>query len=354
MADVETPAAESSPAAQPEAPQPADERQPPEVLTIPTDPEEYAEWRQTGKLPASKTKAVKEESAPSKQPPSSEDSAPSKPRQKNADTRKEELNREIKDLLAQRDQVRKEVEESRKQPDVKKADSSPAEKPPEPRQRPVKPKHEDFKTWEEMEAANDKYVEELSDYVAEQKIEEYIQKQQRAAATREMQARLDAAKDRYGDEAEPKIIDTATAVFEDQGVAPALKVAMNRSPVLVDALYVLGSDAGKLADFKKLAKTDPIEAMREWFVVEGLVKQELSKQQEKQPAAEARSTPPQGPDGKFLPSAKTRTTPAPPVELGGNSSPPGDERDRAAAAGNVRAFFEAGNRKDFARWKGQT
>lgn len=348
MADVETPAAESSPAEQPLA----EERQPPEVLAIPTDPEEYAEWRQTGKLPASKTKAVKEDSATSKQTPSSEDSAPSPKKQKNADTRKEELNREIQELLAKRDQAKREVEAVTKK-DVK-AESSPAEKPPEPRQRPVKPKHEDFKTWEEMEAANDKYAEELSDYIAEKKIEQYIQQQRQEAATRQMQERLDAAKSRYGDEAEPKIIDTATAVFEDQGVAPALKVAMNRSPVLVDALYVLGSDAGKLADFKKLAKTDPIEAMREWFVIEGLVKQELSKQQEKQPAPEARSTPPQGPDGKFLPSAKTRTTPAPPVELGGNSSPPGDERDRAAAAGNVRAFFEAGNRKDFARWKGQT
>lgn len=336
MSEDVTSAAEPSPATpEPETPQPA--------LEVPKDPEAYAEWRQTGKLPS-----PPEESAPSKKTkPSTEDSAPSK-RQKNADTRKEELNSEIRELLAKRDQLRSEVNGKE---GAKKADSPSAPKPAEPRQRPQKPKYDDFDTWDAKEAADDKYIEELSDYMAEKKIEQYIQKQQQEAATRAMQERLDAATQRYGDEAEPKILSTATTVFEDKEVAPALKVAMNRSAVLVDALYVLGSDQAKLTEFVKLARKDPIEAMREWFVVEGLVKEELGKAEKK--AEAAASTPPQGPDGKFLPSAKPKT-PAPPVELGGNSSPPGDERDRAAAAGNVRAFFQEGNRRDFARWKGQT
>jgi hypothetical protein len=337
MSEDVTPAAEPSPAATPETPPPA------EAVEVPKDPEAYAEWRQTGKLPSP------EESAPSKKTrPSPEDSAPSK-RQKNADSRKEELNSEIRELLAKRDQLRGEVNGGKTE-GVNQAESPPAPKPAEPRQRPKKPKYDDFDTWEAKEAADDKYVEELADYMAEKKIEQYIQQQQQAAATRTMQERLDAASARYGEEAEPKILHTATTVFEDKGVAVAVKVAMNRSPVLVDALYVLGSDSGKLADFVSLAKKDPIEAMREWFVVEGLVKQELAKAEK----AEVKdSTPAQGPDGKFLPSAKPKT-PAPPVELGGKSSPPGDERDRAAAAGNVRAFFQEGNRRDFARWKGQT
>ena len=113
----------------------------------------------------------------------------------------------------------------------------------------MKPKAEDFKDWAQYETAKDKYDEDLADYKAEQKIQEYEQRQRQSAATQAMQARLDEAKSRYGDEAEPKIMDTAKTVFEDQKIAPAIKTAIGRSQVLVDALYVMGSDPNELASF---------------------------------------------------------------------------------------------------------
>ena len=87
---------------------------------------------------------------------------------------------------------------------------------------------EDFKDWAQYETAKDKYDEDLADYKAEQKkIQEYEQRQRQSAATQAMQARLDEAEialRRRG--AEPKIMDTAKTVFDDQKIAPAIKTAI--------------------------------------------------------------------------------------------------------------------------------
>jgi hypothetical protein len=319
-------------------------------MAVPKDPEAYAEWRQTGKLPSKEASATstekpsKEDSASSK--PSPEDSAPSSKRRTEA--RKEEINREIRELLARRDAIRQEVEGSGKKDVKPPAEPSPAPPEPEGPKRPARPKQEDFKTWDEYEAASDKYIEDLADYKAQKRLEEHEVKQKQEAAARTMQSRLDEAKSRYGEEAEPAILSTATTVFDDKAVAPAVKMAIGRSEVLVDALYVMGSDQAELTAFLHLAKSDPLEALRKWFTIEGLVKQELGKAT-KPPEPE---TPTRAPDGRFQPAAKPRPAPAPTTELNGNSSPPGDERERAANTGNVRAFFAEGNRRDMQRWKG--
>jgi hypothetical protein len=353
MPDVETPVATPSPAT--EAQSPTQTSKPEETLSVPTNAEDYAEWRTTGKLPEKKSPSPKEESAPSKKTvtPDSEPGAQQK-RQGNADSRKLELNQEIRDLIAQRDKVKQEVEAPAKKDVKPQADPSPAQ--PDASRRPVKPKSSDFGTWEEYEAADDKYSEDLADWKAEQKIQAYEQRQRQSAATQAMQARLDEAKSRYGDEAEPKIMDTAKTVFDDQKIAPAIKTAIGRSQVLVDALYVMGSDPNELASFVDLSIKDPLEALRKWYTVEALVKAELEKSAGKQEAKPETngSTPQRDEDGKFLPARIAKKAPAPPTELGGSSSPPGDERDRAAATGNVRAFFQDANRRDIARWKGQT
>ena len=352
MPDVETPVAAPSPATtEPTQQTPS---KPEETLSVPTNAEDYAEWRTTGKLPEKKSPSPKEESAPSKKTvtPDSEPGAQQK-RQGNADSRKLELNQEIRDLIAQRDKVKQEVEAPAKKDVKPQADPSPA--PADPK-RPVKPKAEDFKDWAQYETAKDKYDEDLADYKAEQKIQEYEQRQRQSAATQAMQARLDEAKSRYGDEAEPKIMDTAKTVFDDQKIAPAIKTAIGRSQVLVDALYVMGSDPNELASFVDLSIKDPLEALRKWYTVEALVKAELEKsagKQETKPETNG-NAPQRDEDGKFLPARIAKKAPAPPTELGGSSSPPGDERDRAAATGNVRAFFQDANRRDIARWKGQT
>lgn len=355
MADVETPAAESSPAAQP-----VTEPQSGSVETsIPTEPKAYAKWRETGELPGEE-KPSGDDSATSKKKSADEPSgkgapAPEAGKQRqertNADTRKEELNREIRELLAQRDTLRKEVIEPGKK-DVK-AEPSPA--PEEGLKRPVKPKQEDFDSWDKYEAAQDKYLEDLADFKATERLEKHTQQQQQEAETKAMQKRLDEAKERYGAEAEPKIIATAKAVFDDKAVAPALKIAMGRSEVLVDSLYVMGSDTGEFEAFLDLAKKDPLEALRKWFTVEALVKEELKKGT---PKTDNNGATPRGADGKFLPPDKPpakpiKGAPAPPVELNGSASPPGDERERAVSSGNFRAFKADADRRDIQRFRGQ-
>lgn len=351
MADVETPAAESSPA-------PTTTETPVE-LKIPTDPEGYAEWRQTGRLPGEKKESSSEEdeSAPSKSAGDKPGKAApvsdtGKPRQNrtDAETRKDELNREIRDLLAKRDALRQEVEPGTKK-DVK-AEPSPA---PEAK-RPTRPKQEDFDDWGAYQTAEDKYFEDLSDWKAAQKIEEHVQKLRQESATKEMQARLDEARERYGEEAEGTITTTAKTIFGDDKVAPALKAAIGRSQVIVDALYVMGSDDGELSEFLKLAKEDPIEALRKWFTVEALVKEELKNGTRGKAPAEA--APARGTDGRFLPPEKPdkparREAPSPKTELNGNTSPSGDELDRAAKAGDFRAFKAEADRRDSARFRGQ-
>jgi len=344
MADVETPAADPSPA------EPTESTPAPEAVKIPTNAKDYAEWRQSGKLPGEDKPSDEDDSAPSKSAgdkpgktaPVAETGNKGRQDRGNAERRKEELNREIRDLLAKRDSLRQEVEPAGKK-DVK---AAPSPAPEEELKRPVKPKQEDFDDWDAYDKASDKYLEDLADFKAAQRLEEHTQKQRQQTATQEMQKRLDAASERYGAEAEKTITKTAETVFEDKAVAPALKAAIGRSDVLVDALYVMGSDAEEMADFLKLAKADPIEALRKWFTIEALVKEELKSGK---PGAPAR-----GPDGKFQPDRPARKeAPSPPRELGGNTAPPGDERERAARTGDFRTFKADADRRDMQRFKGQ-
>jgi hypothetical protein len=358
MADVETPAAEPSTAASAttEATPVA------EPVSVPTDPEEYAEWRVSGKLPDKKP-SQEDESAPSKSAdqksgkaaPAS-DAGNKRQGRTDAESRKEELNREIRDLLAKRDSLRQEVEPPAGKKDVK-AEPSPA--PDQGPKRPVRPKQEEFNDWKSYQDAEDKYIEDMADYKATQRLEEHTQKQRQEALTQEMQKRLDDARERYGQEAEGAIVSTAKTVFDDAGVAPALKVAMGRSDVLVDALYVMGSDANELSQFLEMGKKDPIEALRKWFTIEALVREELKSGNPGKGAANG--APARGADGKFLPEARVeivnrparREAPSPPRELGGNSSAPGDEREQAAKVADFRRFKAEGDRRDLQSFRGQ-
>lgn len=361
MADTETPAAESSPAAT-ATPEP----QPAPQVSVPTDPEAYAEWRQTGKLPEKDGKPSKgEDSATSKNKSVDDESEKGAPVSETGKKGRKFESR-IDQLVSERDSLKARLEaleagkkdgtgESSPGPakDAK-AESSPA---PEGPQRPVKPKQEDFDSWEKYETAQDKYLEDLADFKATQRLEEHTQRQRQEAATQEMQKRLNAAKERYGQEAETAIVGTAKTIFDDAKVAPALKAALGRSDVIVDALYVMGSDAEELKEFLNLAKNDPIEALRKWFTVEALVKEELNNGTGKA-AATTNGTPARGSDGKFLPEKASdkpakREAPSPPRELNGNTTPVGDERERAAKTGDFRSFKADADRRDVQRFKGQ-
>lgn len=357
MADESTaPAASPSPAAPAETP----DSTPAEPISVPTEKKAYDEWRQTGKLPGD-DKPSKEDSATSDKSvdDKSEKGAPASEAGKgkgrdNAESR-------IKQLIADRDSLKAKIEalesgkgasgDSPTAPDKHvKAAPSPA---PELK-RPDRPKQEDFDDWDSYEKAQDKYLEDLADFKAAGRLEEHTRKQRQQAATQEMQSRLDQAKERYGAEAEAKVTASAKTIFEDASVAPALKAAIGRSDVIVDALYVLGSDETELSGFLELSKTDPLEALRKWFTVEALVKEELKSNPAKGAAAGA---PARGPDGKFLPPQQAtpakREAPSPPRELNGNATPTGDERERAAKTGDFRSFKSDADRRDMQRFRGQ-
>lgn len=130
--DVNSPAAESS------SPAPVSL---PRLESL--SPSDLQAWRQTGKLPespspeslAASTPAEPVEQAASTdatQQPASEPGVPeipAKPR-KNAETRKEELNREIRDLLARRDAANREADEAIRRRDGARAPAEPD--PPRP------------------------------------------------------------------------------------------------------------------------------------------------------------------------------------------------------------------------------
>lgn len=348
--DVATPA-ESSPAEEPQ------QAAPQETVSVPTNAEDYAEWRMSGKLPDRKQPST-ETSAPPKKTPvtAAPEPASQNKRQGNADSRKEELNREIRELIALRDSVKSQIVQPPAKQDVK-PESSPAQPAtqhePMGRKRPKEPNQDDFNSWSDYKKAEGEYTEALAEYKAAQIVEEYIQSQERQARQARMQQKLEEAKQRYGDDAEPLIHSTGKAFFENKEVHPGVKAAIGRSDVMVDALYVMASDPKELESFTELATKDPLEALRKWFTIESLVKDELGRNGKAEPNG---SAPIRDENGQFIsakPPAKLRHAPAPPTELGGSASPPGDERDRAAASGDVRKFFNEGNRRDLARWKGQ-
>jgi hypothetical protein len=113
----------------------------------------------------------------------------------------------------------------------------------------------------------------------------------------------------------------------------------------------MGSDAEEMSEFLNLAKTDPIEALRKWFTIEALVQEEL-----KSPGKAPNGSPARGADGKFLPERAEkpakREAPPPRMELNGNSTPTGDERERAAKTGDFRSFKAEADRRDMQRFKG--
>jgi hypothetical protein len=343
MEDTNT-AAESS-TAEPES----------DVLSIPADAEGYAEWRQTGKLPE-KGKPTKRE-APATSKSADDESGKAAPVPETGTHKQERTNAEgrVKELLADRAALRAELESLRAgKPDAK-ADSSPAPAKHAPaesspaseqlQQRPAKPKQDDFDSWAAYDTAMDKYYEDLADWKAAERIEKQEQKARQDALTREMDNRLSEAKTRYGEEAEPKIIEAAKSIFDDQKVPPAIKTALGRSQVLVDALYVMGSDPKEFSEFLNLARQDPLEALRKWFTVESLVKEELGK-------GKAQTEPDRGSDGKFLPERR-KSAPAPPVELNGNTASTGDSTGRSANSGDFRSFKLEQDRKDLLRHRGQ-
>ena len=218
---------------------------------------------------------------------------------------------------------------------------------------PTKPKQEDFKTYEEFEAAKDKYFEDMADYKAAKKFQEFQFEQARTAAVQRVQQKLNEAKARYSSDptAVETIQATARTLVSDQQIPLAVKAILDQSDVWPDIVYTL-SKPEELAAFIKLAKENPGAAIRKAVLIEHLITQELSKgSKSPQDGDESRVVPIRDESGKFqkTPEKEESDAPRPPREVSGRGATPPDEVTSALKNNDFRRFRDSQNAKDISR-----
>ena len=354
---------------------------------IPSDPKANLEWRKSGTLPgdAATEGRSKEDSTPSKKDASaspSEESAAEpaaasatapkqeKTKQPRAEDRLTEILADLKKAgltPAELKTFKREAAAAAK-PDPAPANAAP-EKTANPHglEKPVKPTMQDTKAdgtpkyakWEDFDAAKDEYHDAMAEYRA--KIAVLDDRQARAAEAQEraFATKLTEAKARYGDETEATIGNATREIMGAEGVHLAVRDLVGGSPVLMDVLYALGSDATELASFIDLAKRDPAAAIRKFVLLEHLTTEELTKSAAagKGAAAAEGTGAERDENGKFVshentPAKKRAAAPPPPEELNTRGSAPPDPAEAALRNDDFAAFKAAEDRKDIARRRG--
>jgi hypothetical protein len=345
------------------------------AIEIPRDAAAYAEWRKTGKLPEASARGSQEE-AQSSDPAEGEEpkgkTAPAsetgnKTQEKNkSQARLNELLADLRDAGLSPAELKKFKDNYQRKGQA--TETVAAQKPPEQTAKPaelkapVKPKPEDFKTLDEYEAAKDKYTEELADYRADVKIQQYREGLAKEAQQRAFNEKMEGAIKRYGTESGEVISRTSRAFFDANQnpiVSPAVIAIINDSPVWTDLLYTLGS-GNELDSFIQLAKSNPGEAIRKAVLMEQLVKAELAKGGKgKEPAAEVHNTddgeeetPTRDASGKFqkrTPENKESNAPPPPREVSGRGTPPPDEVERAVKNNDFASYARKKNAEEMQR-----
>lgn len=356
--DVQTPAAESSPA--------ATEKQPAMqefVPGIPKDSAARAEWLKTGKKPEAPKKqesAPAEESSDAEEEPSDGESAAApeaantqepKPKRSNAESR-------IKELLAENKRLKEEASRRQAEPPAKAAESQPAKPAESDLKPPVRPKPEDFTgddAWERYEEARDKWHEDVADFKAKQAVAEDRKARAEEASQKAMQSRVEEARKRYHDFDE-KAGPAVRAIFEDKAIHPAVQQLVNASPVFTDLLYVIGGNEADMADFLSSAKTNPVEAIRKTVLLEQLVMEEIKKggkSDKDAPKETEGETQERDASGRFkAPQTKISSAPRPTKEVSGRGAAPPDPEEAARQRGDFRGWMKLRNARDLARMKG--
>lgn len=312
--------------------------------------DQYTHWRKTGETPkieatpkADSTPAPKESSeveaeAETKTSTASEaESTSQKPKRDNAETR-------IKELLANNKRLTEELTQLKAPKTTEKTESSPVKA--EPQYTRPKPKDSDTNSDGSSKYATfEDYMEDLADWKAEQRIAQNEREKQNQAEARALQSKIEEARGRYTD-ADSVIVPTSTAVFSDQQIPAVLKQVVNDSPVLVDLLYVMGSNAEDFNAWIALAKSDPGKALRKVVLMEKLVEDELAGKAKEVTRAD---------NGQFVSSEKKKVSSAqkfpPPKEVSTTAAPPEDAVESAKNSGDFRAYREAMNKKEIAARK---
>ena len=216
---------------------------------------EYAEWRSTGKVPEPKAASTPAKETPAKgaDAPAEKTAPASEPgdkqeRRKTADSRLNELLDDLREAGLTPKALKTFKQDYQRAQAEKPREAAPEQtaKPASDPKAPVKPKPEDLEAnpWSEYDAAKDNHLEDLAEYKADRKVESERERLKQEAQTKELQDKVSDAEKRYGTETRQTIQKTATAIFNDAKISPAVKAMVNDSPVMVDLLYVLGSKAG--------------------------------------------------------------------------------------------------------------
>lgn len=278
--------------------------------------EERVEFRTTGELPMPKT----EEAAPSSEPKPEEgkakpvgDSEPPKEKQESAE-RKPKPAKTAEDRIAELEAT---IEKIRKGSGLEKpkAESEPAkpETKPVQQQPPTRPKPTADDKKEDgtpQYATYEDFVEDLSDWKAEQREVKTQREQREQAQASSFNSKVAEARARY-ENFDEVVQPTATAINTDADISPVIKQLLIESDVLPDFLFTLGSDPAELAKFVKMAKESPGKAVRYIALTESLIAEELASKNEPAKTEE--------------PPAKPKTqAPRPPSEAGGRASAPPD------------------------------
>lgn len=285
----------------------------PQVDSAPTEPsslpelstlnaEQRAEWKRTGDMPlkqdsapAKKEAAVADSAPQKKEAVSASDSAPEKkpqPHRKPEDygeKRFQELANENKSLKERLDAIERERKAPEKRDDKQVSQPAPEYKPlDEKKYFSDNPKA----TYEDFVRAAAKHE---AKWEAGQEVQKAItaerQRIAQESAAKELQSKLNDAKERYGDQEAAKIIPAVDKIVGDAQIPQVIKAMLDRSDVLVDLAYTLGSDSAEFDKFVALCKSDPAGALEKLITVQSLVREQLKANVKKAVKAEKEPEP---------------------------------------------------------------
>lgn len=196
---------------------------------------------------------------------------------------------------------------------------------------PVKPKVEDFESWDKYEEAKDKYTEDLAEFKANKAVQDDRKVQAEAQQSKQLETELAQARALYKD------YDTVVAplwqqIVTDKAIHEDVREFVGRSTVMTHLMYAIGGDAETMSKFIEAAKTDKFAALRYAMKAEELVMAELAKgktESKSEPEVKEKKDPPV--------KAKTEE-PTPNREVGNRGTGPNDVAADAVRRNDFRTF----------------
>jgi len=203
---------------------------------------------------------------------------------------------------------------------------------------PVKPKSDDFKTWEEYEAAKDKYVEDLSDYKVKVAIQE-----DRAQRAEEAKKQQQESEGRTAAEKWNKQVESAGQKHSDWDdvVGPIKDLVGKDARFAAGASFLLDSEVGAEILYHLGVNPDEAQSIAAMSPIRQVAALTRIEDSLTKPAESVKKMTPPGPK-------KVSETPPPPSDLNGRNQLAPDPVRAAIEADDTEAYMEAANARDLA------